>query len=153
MSREMDDLAGAAAKEGSFGVFLAAARSASMIELLQGAGPFTVFAPTDKAFAKFPRSTLARLMKPAHRELLVKVVGYHLALGAVRSRALAGKRFRAKTHAGSDLRIDGVGDAILVNSAPIVLPDLVASNGVLHGIDHVLWPKPAQTQTMSAAGG
>jgi uncharacterized surface protein with fasciclin (FAS1) repeats len=144
---ELGDLVDVAGKDGTFSKFLAAAAAADMISVLRAAGPYTLFAPTDKAFAKFPASTLAKLMRPNHRGLLASIVGYHMALGAVRSQSLAGKRYRAKTYEGRDLRIDGRGDVVAVNGAPLVRPDLRASNGVLHGIDHVLWPKPSQERT------
>jgi uncharacterized surface protein with fasciclin (FAS1) repeats len=140
---ELGDLADVAGREDVFGSFLAAAAAAEIMGVLRSAGPYTLFAPTDTAFAKFPPSTLSKLMRPANRVLLVSILGYHLALGAVLTRSLAGKRYRAKTLEGRDLRIDARGDVVAVNGAPVVRPDLIASNGVLHGIDSVLWPKPS----------
>jgi uncharacterized surface protein with fasciclin (FAS1) repeats len=136
------DLADVLEREGTFTTFLAAAAAANMMGVLRGRGRYTLFAPTDRAFAKFPPSTLSKLMGESNRTLLISIIGYHLAPGAAMSRALAGKRFRAKTLDGRELRIDGRLDTIIVNGAGLVMPDLIASNGVLHGVDGVLWPKP-----------
>jgi uncharacterized surface protein with fasciclin (FAS1) repeats len=146
----LGDLADLADREGVFSTFLAAAASADMIGALRSAGPYTLFAPTDAAFAKFPPSTLAKLMRPANRALLVSILSYHIAPGAVRARSLAGKRYRAKSLEGRDLRIDGRGEVVTVNGAPLARPDRVASNGVLHGIDNVLWPKPSPARAAAA---
>jgi uncharacterized surface protein with fasciclin (FAS1) repeats len=141
---QLGDLVDVAGREKVFTAFLAAVAAAGMIDILRSAGPYTLFAPTDRAFAKFPASTLSKLMRPANRPLLSSVLGSHLAFGAAPSRMLAGKRYRARTLEGRDLRIDGRDEVLTVNGAPLSKPDIIASNGVLHGIEHVLWPKPLQ---------
>lgn len=122
-----------------FHTFVSALRSSDHFKTLEGEGPFTVFAPSDAAFNKLPSATLDGLLR-GDRELLNQVMGYHFAAGRVAIERLVGKRIRAVMRAGGDVIIDGK-TGLRVNSAQIVRPDISASNGVVHGIDSVLWPR------------
>ena len=134
------------AEKAGYTQFAAALRAARYAELLNGPGPFTVFAPTDAAFAKFAQPSLDDLFEDD--ALLESVMGYHFIPGKVLAGRFAGKRFRAAMHAGGDLIIDGRGGgALRINGARVVAPDLQASNGVIHGIDAVLWPADAPTES------
>ncbi len=114
-------------------------RASPFGELLESGGPYTIFAPTDVAFEKFPGASIERLVEddPA---LLRAVAGYHFAAGKVMSKRFAGTRIRAVTYGGQSLVIDGRG-GLRVNAATVVQPDLVVGACVVHGIDGVLWPR------------
>lgn len=142
----------AAEQAGGFDTFLSVVRKAGLEELLAGAGKHTIFAPTDEAFAKFSQATLDKLNSPEQRELLTAVVSVHLVAGQVRTERLKGKRIRGKSVEGSELVINGA-DIMTINGAVIVRPDISAANGVLHGIDRVLWPKFAQRESEAAVSG
>ena len=135
----------AAKAAGGFNTFLGMAQRAGLTSILEGAGPYTIFAPTDEAFAKIPRSARDKLMPGSQVELLKAIVSGHLVSGRMLSQRLQGRRIRGKSVQGGELLIDG-GEAISVNGAQVVRPDIVAENGVLHGIDKVLWPKGAQLE-------
>lgn len=121
-----------------FHTFASALRASDHAKRLEGAGPFTVFAPTEAAFKLFGERALESLLQD--RELLNQVMGYHFATGRVALSRLEGKRIRAVMHAGGDVIINGKG-GVRVNSANLVRPDLNAGNGVVHGVDAVLWPR------------
>lgn len=127
------------ADRAGFHVFASALRSSDYFDKLEGAGPFTMFAPSDAAFKKFSKAALDKLLND-DRELLHVVLGYHFAAGKVASPRLAGKRIRAVMQAGGDVIIDGRTD-LRVNAARLIKPDLDARNGVVHGIDALLWPR------------
>ncbi len=127
------------ADRAGFHTFASALRSSDHFKALEGPGPFTMFAPSDAAFDRFSAAALDRLLKE-DRELLHVVLGYHFAAGKVASARLAGKRIRAVMQAGGDVIIDGR-SGLRVNTARLVKPDLGAANGVVHGIDAVLWPR------------
>lgn len=126
------------ADRAGFHTFASALRSSDHSKALEGPGPFTMFAPSDAAFDRFSAAALDRLLKD--RELLHVVLGYHFAAGKVAAARLAGKRIRAVMQAGGDVIIDGR-SGLRVNTARLVKPDLGAANGVVHGIDAVLWPR------------
>lgn len=148
-----DDIPTTAAKAGAFNTLLTAVEAAGLAEALSGSGPFTVFAPTDEAFAKLPDGTLDSLLKPANRETLAGILKYHVVSGRVYSdQALqAGE---AKTLQGAKVAIRATGDGAKVNKATLVATDIEASNGVVHVIDSVLLPPKdnrvgaAETQRM-----
>lgn len=127
------------ADRAGFRMFASALRSSELFDKLEGPGPFTVFAPSDAAFKKFSKAALDKLLYE-DRELLHVVLGYHFAPGKVSSALLAGKRIRAVMHAGGDVIINGR-EGLRVNAARLDKPDLVARNGVVHGIDALLWPR------------
>ncbi|MDX2276260.1 MAG: fasciclin domain-containing protein [Hyphomonadaceae bacterium] len=127
------------ADRAGFHIFALALRNSDYLTVLEGPGPFTMFAPTDAAFSKFAPKALNTLLNE-DSALLHAVLGHHFAKGKVASARFAGKRIRAVMHAGGDVIIDGRA-RLRVNNAFIVKPDLQASNGIVHGIDAVLWPR------------
>ncbi|MCU0718292.1 MAG: fasciclin domain-containing protein [Pirellula sp.] len=126
-------------KAGSFKTLLAAVKAAGLAETLSGEGPFTVFAPTDAAFAKIPEATLKDLLKPENKDKLVAILTYHVVPGRVFSEgALEAKS--AKTVQGSSVKITVKDGAAYVENAKIVTTDINAGNGVIHVIDTVIMP-------------
>jgi uncharacterized surface protein with fasciclin (FAS1) repeats len=132
------------ADRAGYHMFASALRSSSHFEKLEGAGPFTMFAPSDEAFKKFTQAALDKLLNE-DRKLLDLVLGYHFAPGKVMTALLSGKRIRAVMQAGGDVIIDGR-TGLRVNAARLEKPDLGARNGVVHGIDALLWPREAAAQ-------
>ena len=128
-----------AATSGDFNTLVAAVKAAGLVETLQGDGPFTVFAPTDEAFAKLPAGTVDSLLLPENKDQLVAILTYHVVPGAVTSDQLAGQRLSVATVNGADVHIDGT-DGVTVEEATVTTADIIASNGVIHVIDSVLLP-------------
>jgi len=127
------------AKEaGSFTTLLAAAEAAGLVETLTGAGPYTVFAPTDDAFAKLPAGTVESLLKD--KEKLTQILTYHVVPGKVMASDVTGMT-SATTVEGSDLAIKVENGKVMINDATVVTADVQASNGVIHVIDTVLMPQ------------
>ena len=127
------------AKEaGSFTTLLVAAEAAGLVETLTGAGPYTVFAPTDEAFAKLPAGTVESLLKD--KEKLAKILTYHVVAGKVMASDVAGMT-SATTVEGSDIAIKTENGTVMINDATVVTADIEASNGVIHVIDTVLMPQ------------
>ncbi len=124
---------------GSFKTLVASVKAAGLAEALSGPGPFTVFAPTDDAFAKLPPGTVDTLLKPENKEKLKALLLYHVVAGKVLSTDL--KAGSVKTLNGEDVTIDLSGGAPKVNDATVIKADIPASNGVIHVIDTVLLPK------------
>jgi len=123
---------------GTFKTLVSAVTAAGLAETLQGAGPFTVFAPTDDAFAKIPADTLTDLLKPENKEKLAGILTYHVVAGKVLA-ADAAKLTTAKTVNGQELKIDAT-SGVKIDDATVVTADVEASNGVIHIIDAVLMP-------------
>ena len=119
---------------------VAAVQAAGLVETLQGEGPFTVFAPTNEAFAKLPAGTVETLLKPENKDQLVKILTCHVVPGAVTSDQLAGQRMDVATVQGQTVHIDGR-SGVKVNKSRVTTADIMASNGVIHVIDKVLLPK------------
>lgn len=137
-STELGDIVAVATGAGSFGNLLAAATAAGLVETLQGAGPFTVFAPNDDAFAALPAGLVDALLKEENRDTLVKVLTYHVVSGAVLAADVA--TGDVATVEGSTFAVV-VGDGVVLNdSAHVIATDIKASNGVIHVIDAVLVP-------------
>jgi len=135
------DIVDTAAKAGQFNTLAAALKAAGLIETLKGQGPFTVFAPTDAAFAKLPAGTVDNLLKPENKAKLVQILTYHVVPGKIMSASLAGKKTDAKTVEGDDLAIDATMGGVTVNGAKVVSADVAADNGVIHVIDTVVIPQ------------
>lgn len=127
----------AAATEG-FTTFVAAIEAADLVETLKGEGPFTVFAPTDEAFATLPEGTLENLMKPENKDELVKVLTYHVIPGTVMAADLT-DGMEPDTALGVPVMVM-VTDSVNVGGATVVTPDIPASNGVIHVVDTVIIP-------------
>ena len=115
-------------------------KAAGLIDTLKGKGPFTVFAPTDAAFAKLPAGTVANLLKPENKANLVQILTYHVVSGKIMSASLAGKKTDAKTVEGRNISIDATMGSVKVNSATVISADVGADNGVIHVIDTVVIP-------------
>lgn len=133
------DIVAVASGAGQFKTLLAAATAAGLVPTLQSAGPFTVFAPTDAAFAALPAGTVDTLLKPENRKQLASVLTYHVVPGKTLSTALAGKQLSVATVQGATVAIDGR-KGVMVNGAKVISADVAASNGVIHVIDKVLMP-------------
>ena len=125
-------------KAGTFKTLIAAVTAAGLADTLTGTGPFTVFAPTDEAFAKVPADTLKDLLKPENKEKLAGILTYHVVSGKVMA-ADAAQLTMAKTVNGQELKIDAT-SGVKINNATVVTADVEASNGVIHIIDTVLMP-------------
>ncbi len=134
-----DNLGTVASKAGQFGTLLAAVDAAGLADALSEEGPFTVFAPTDEAFANLPAGTVASLLKPENRDKLVAILKYHVVPGRIYSEAAVAAK-TAKTLQGQSLNITTVGGTAKINEAQLMTTDLDASNGVIHVIDSVLLP-------------
>jgi uncharacterized surface protein with fasciclin (FAS1) repeats len=128
-----------ASSAGSFKTLVAAVKAAGLVETLQGKGPFTVFAPTDAAFAKLPPGTVEDLLKPENKDKLVAILTYHVVPGKVMAADV--KTMMVKTVNGKELSIKVDDGKVMVNDANVVKTDVAASNGVIHVIDTVLLPK------------
>lgn len=134
------DIVDTAVRAGQFKTLAAALEAAGLVETLKGTGPFTVFAPTDAAFAALPAGTVENLLKPENREKLVAILTYHVVPGRVTASQVAGMD-AATTVQGDPLAIRASGGAVTVNDARVVSTDVAASNGVIHVIDKVLLPQ------------
>jgi uncharacterized surface protein with fasciclin (FAS1) repeats len=132
----MADIVDTAVSAGSFKTLVAAVQAAGLVDTLKGAGPFTVFAPTDEAFSKLPAGTVDSLLKDIPQ--LTKILTYHVVSGKVLSSDVV-KLDKATTVQGSDVKIDA-SQGVKVNDATVVTPDVEADNGVIHVIDSVLLP-------------
>jgi uncharacterized surface protein with fasciclin (FAS1) repeats len=132
------DIVVVASGAGSFNTLVAAVKAAGLVGTLQGAGPFTVFAPTDEAFAKLPKGTVAELLKPENKEKLVAILTYHVIAGKVMAADV--KTMNAKTVNGKELNIKVAAGKVMVNNATVTQTDVMASNGAIHVIDTVLLP-------------
>lgn len=134
------DVVQTAVEAGSFKTLVSAVKAAGLVETLQGSGPFTVFAPTDEAFAKLPAGTVQNLLKPENKSKLVAVLTYHVIPGKVMSNDIAGKKTTVKSVEGSEIKVDAT-SGVKVDNAKVVKPDIEASNGVIHVIDTVIMPQ------------
>jgi len=133
------DIVETAVDAGKFKTLAAALRAADLVDTLKGRGPFTVFAPTDEAFAKLPAGTVDNLLKPENKDQLVAILTYHVVPGKVMAADVI-KLKEAKTVNGKMLDIETKGDAVMLNDAKVTATDVAASNGVIHVIDTVILP-------------
>ncbi|MGE3363593.1 MAG: fasciclin domain-containing protein [Rhizobiaceae bacterium] len=132
------DIVDTATSNGSFKTLVAAVQAAGLVDTLKGAGPFTVFAPTDEAFAALPAGTVEDLLKPENKDKLTKILTYHVVSGKVMAGDLK-DGMKAATVAGPEVTID-LDNGAMVNEAKVVTADVAADNGVIHVIDKVLMP-------------
>lgn len=140
MTTETHDIVDTAVAAGSFTTLVAAVTAAGLVETLKGAGPFTVFAPSDDAFAKLPAGTVEDLVKPENKDKLTAILTLHVLSGAVHAADIAGKTLSPASVNGEALDVDGT-DGVTVNGAKVVSADIACTNGVIHVIDAVLLPK------------
>ncbi|MEL6607680.1 MAG: fasciclin domain-containing protein, partial [Pseudomonadota bacterium] len=136
---ESKDIVDTAAEAGSFTTLLAAAEAAGLVDTLKGEGPFTVFAPTDEAFAALPEGTVDSLLLPENQDQLVAILTYHVVPGKVMSGDLTDDMMAATVN-GADVMID-LDNGVMVNDATVVTADIEASNGIIHVIDKVILPE------------
>ncbi|MFN3131405.1 fasciclin domain-containing protein [Roseibium sp.] len=133
------DIVDTAVGAGTFNTLVAAVQAADLVDTLKGDGPFTVFAPTDEAFAKLPAGTVEDLLKPENKDKLVAVLTYHVVPGKVMSSDIAGKKADVASVQGDTIAVDAT-DGVKVDEANVVTADIETSNGVIHVIDSVILP-------------
>jgi uncharacterized surface protein with fasciclin (FAS1) repeats len=138
-AQQTKDIVDTAVAAGSFTTLAKALTAADLVATLKGPGPFTVFAPTDEAFAKLPAGTLDNLLKPENKAMLRRVLTYHVVPGKVMAADVV-KVSSATAVSGDTLSIKVSGGAVMVDNARVVKTDIVASNGVIHVLDTVLLP-------------
>ncbi len=133
------DIVDTALAAGQFGTLAAALKAAGLVDTLKGPGPFTVFAPTDAAFAALPAGTVESLLKPENREKLTAILTYHVVAGRYPAARVAGLDSAATVNGGTiDIKADG--GTVMVDEARVIQADVTATNGVIHVIDKVLMP-------------
>jgi uncharacterized surface protein with fasciclin (FAS1) repeats len=137
------DIVDTAVAAGSFTTLAKALQAADLVDTLKGKGPFTVFAPTDEAFAKLPPGTLNDLLKPENKKKLQRILTYHVVAGRVLSSDVV-KLQTAKAVSGDTIDIKTNGGTVMVEDARVVKADVQASNGVIHVIDTVILPDAAK---------
>ena len=133
------DIVDTAVSAGQFETLVTAVKAAGLVETLKGDGPFTVFAPTDEAFAKLPAGTVQDLLKPENKAQLVAVLTYHVVPGKIMSSDIAGKMVEVKTVQGGELSVNAT-KGVMVDNAQVISADIETSNGVIHVIDTVVLP-------------
>ena len=133
------DIVDVAQGNGSFTTLVAALSAAGLVDTLKGPGPFTVFAPTDAAFAALPAGTVDSLLLPENKDKLVSILTYHVVAGNYPANSLAGTRGALTSVQGGGLHVNGT-NGVRVENANVVIPDVAASNGIIHAIDAVMMP-------------
>jgi uncharacterized surface protein with fasciclin (FAS1) repeats len=133
------DLVDTAVSAGQFKTLVTALNAAGLVDTLNGSGPFTVFAPTDAAFAKLPAGTVESLLKPENKARLKAILTYHVVQGSVMAADVV-KLKQAKTVNGQMIAVKAADGAVMINDAKVTATDVVASNGVIHVIDKVILP-------------
>lgn len=140
MPTDGGDIVSVAQGNSDFSTLVTAVQTAGLGDTLRGPGPLTVFAPTNAAFEALPAGVLDALLAEENRDLLTTVLTYHVSPGNYPASALAGQSGSLPTAAGPTLSVDGTGGSVTVNGVPVVTPDVMASNGVIHAISSVLLP-------------
>ncbi len=140
MSDKMHDIVDTAVAAGSFKTLVAAVQAAGLVETLKGQGPFTVFAPSDAAFAKLPAGTVEMLVKPENKAKLAAILKFHVISGKVMAADVMGKKAHPSSVQGEALNVDGT-HGVTVNGAKVTAADIGCTNGVIHVIDTVIMPK------------
>ena len=134
------DIVDTAVAAGDFTTLAAALQAGGLVDTLKGDGPYTVFAPTDEAFAKLPEGTVEALLKPENKDQLVAILTYHVVPGTVMSADIMNKQTSATTVEGSMVDINALQGGVKIEGANVVTADIVADNGVIHVIDKVILP-------------
>jgi uncharacterized surface protein with fasciclin (FAS1) repeats len=140
-SRGGPDIVDIAAGNPDFSTLVAAVQAAGLVDTLKGPGPFTVFAPTNAAFAALPHGTVETLLRPENRDTLVNILTYHVVPGIIRAQRVVGQRGRIAMVNGGFIHVDGTHGVRINRSANVVATDIAASNGLIHVIDAVLLPR------------
>ena len=133
------DIVDTAVSAGQFNTLVAAVEAADLAATLKGDGPFTVFAPTDEAFAALPEGTVERLLKPENKDELIAVLTYHVVAGKIMSSDIAGKEAMVESVQGSELDVNAT-NGVTVDGATVITADIETDNGVIHVIDRVVLP-------------
>ncbi|HAS47811.1 MAG TPA: Nex18 symbiotically induced protein [Gammaproteobacteria bacterium] len=139
VNAKAQDIVDTAIAAGQFGTLVAAVQAAGLVDVLKGDGPFTVFAPTDEAFAALPAGTVENLLKPENKDQLTAILTYHVVPGKIMSADIAGKTAEVTTVQGSDISVNAM-NGVMVDNATVVAADIEADNGVIHVIDQVVMP-------------
>jgi uncharacterized surface protein with fasciclin (FAS1) repeats len=139
-SKAKKDIVDTAVSAGTFTTLAAALGAAGLVETLKGDGPFTVFAPTDAAFAKLPAGTVESLLRPENKAKLQAILTYHVVAGSVGSKQVV-KLDSAKTVNGQSVTIRAADGSVMIDGAKVIQADIAASNGVIHVIDTVILPQ------------
>mgnify|MGYP001272621629 FL=1 len=134
------DIVDTAVSAGQFNTLVAAVEAADLVTTLKGDGPFTVFAPTDEAFAALPEGTVENLLKPENKEQLISVLTYHVVAGKIMSSDIAGTTAMVESVQGSELDVNAT-NGVTVDGANVVTADIETDNGVIHVIDRVVLPQ------------
>ncbi len=134
------DIVDTAVSAGQFNTLVAAVEAADLVTTLKGDGPFTVFAPTDEAFAALPEGTVENLLKPENKEQLISVLTYHVVAGKIMSSDIAGTAAMVESVQGSELDVNAT-NGVTVDGATVVTADIETDNGVIHVIDRVVLPQ------------
>ena len=134
------DIVDTAVSAGQFNTLVAAVEAADLVTTLKGGGPFTVFAPTDEAFAALPEGTVENLLKPENKDQLIAVLTYHVVPGKIMSSDIAGTATMVESVQGSELDVNAT-DGVTVDGATVVTADIETDNGVIHVIDRVVLPQ------------
>lgn len=140
MTDSVHDIVDTAVAAGSFSTLVAAVTAADLVDTLKGDGPFTVFAPSDDAFAALPEGTVETLVKPENKDKLTAILLLHVIPGKVMAADVAGHVLNPATAGGATVHVDGT-DGVTVDGAKVVTADIACTNGVIHVIDAVLLPK------------
>ena len=140
MSGNMHDIVDTAVAAGTFKTLVAAVQAAGLVDTLKGKGPFTVFAPSDAAFAKLPAGTVEMLVKPENKAKLAAILTFHVVSGKVMAADVSGKHASPASVQGEALKVDGT-QGVTVNGAKVTTADIGCTNGVIHVIDTVIMPK------------
>jgi uncharacterized surface protein with fasciclin (FAS1) repeats len=143
------DIVDTAVSAGNFNTLVAAVKAAGLVETLKGDGPFTVFAPTDEAFAKLPEGTVEDLLKPENKDKLVSILTYHVVSGKYKAEKVL-KKDMLKTVNGQSIKVSKSDKGAMINMSMITATDIMTSNGVIHVIDTVLIPEESKTSNVSA---
>ena len=133
------DIVDTAISAGSFNTLVAALKAADLVDTLRGDGPFTVFAPTDDAFAKLPAGTVEDLLRPENKAKLQGILTYHVVAGKYKAKDVVGMS-SAKTVNGQNFKIAQTGGNVMVDNAKVIKTDIMTSNGVIHVLDSVILP-------------
>jgi len=133
------DIVDTAIQAGSFNTLVTAIKAADLVDALKGPGPFTVFAPTDEAFAKLPSGTLNSLLLPENKGKLADILKYHVVSGAVLAKDVT-RLPSASTLLGKEVKIQTSGQSVMINDSKVVQTDIMCTNGVIHIVDTVILP-------------
>lgn len=150
-AQEKDDIVDVATETDKLSTLVTAVKAADLVETLKADGPYTVFAPTNEAFEELPEGVLDMLLKPENKEKLVAVLTYHVVPGEVMSQDIT-KNMQAMTVEGSKAWVKVKGEKVMVDDAKVIMPDVDASNGVVHVIDEVILPPSIEKELSKKAG-